>query len=183
MAVLSSSGALVPEIASWINTITFNPVIPPTSSLMSFSSNSPVCGTRARQVNIPALALVTPLIRSPSLSMTYWSPEMQHCWGQKYYTMNSSALKFNVTKDLTNNSKQISYFTFICVVQLNFNTRIKDICQRTYYIKYNKLWLNKPNLELYYCDPFIEILWGHVIYYIQTTLKTGQDGRGYTKET
>ena len=46
-----------------------------TSSLMSLSSSSPVWGTRALQVNVPAFFLVTSFMRSPSLSMTYWSPK------------------------------------------------------------------------------------------------------------
>ena len=46
-----------------------------TSSLMSLSSSSPVCGTLARQVKVPALLLETSLMRRPSLSITYWSPK------------------------------------------------------------------------------------------------------------
>ena len=45
-----------------------------TSSLMSLSSSSPVWGTLALQVKVPAFFLVTSLMRSPSLSITYWSP-------------------------------------------------------------------------------------------------------------
>ena len=51
-----------------------------TSSLMSLSSSSPVCGTLARQVKVPALLLETSLMRRPSLSITYWSPApIQRC--------------------------------------------------------------------------------------------------------